>query len=220
MTGKLNLLRHLGICFALLLGLCCLSTVLGQSGRRTPKTKTVAAPIPEPEPTPPPVKPASRPAIILILGMEQPDGFSGVSLNSISGVRRSCAQRLDEPESVRVEVARDGMSRGDAIKRAKAEKDSHVVWLRLRDDTMGGRQQGDPNNIAVEYTVFSPVTAKVFTSGTTYPQNRNSNVVLGRRTSDIDGDYYLNKAARDAADRILAKFSLSSPRRQPLAVMN
>lgn len=220
MAGKLNLLRHLGISFVILLGLCCFfSTVLGQSGRRTPKTKTVAAPIPEPEPTPTPAKQASQPAIILILGMEQPDGFSGVSLNSISGIRRSCAQRLDEPESIRVEVTQRAMSRSDAINRAKEEKDSYVVWLRLRDDTMGGRQDGNPNNLAVEYTVFAPGTAKVFTSGSTYPQNRNSNVIR-RRTSDIDGDYYLNRAAREAADRILAKFSLSSPRRQPLAATN
>ena len=144
--------------------------------------------------------------------MEHPDGFWGVSLNSISNVRRSCAQRLEEPESIRVEVTQGAMTRGDAIKRAKTEKDSYVVWLRLRDDAMGGRQ-GDPNNLAVEYMVFSPITAKIFTSGSTYPQNRNSTDILGRRTSGINGDYYLNRAAQEAADRILAKFSIRSPRR-------
>ena len=213
MTGKLNLLRHLGVSFGILLAISCFfSTVLGQSGRRTPKTKTVAAPIPEPEPTPTPAKQSSQPRITFILGMEQPDVW-GVSLQSVSGVRRSCAQRLDEPESIRVEVTQLAMSRSDAVNRAKSEKDSYVVWLRLRDDSMGGRQ-----DLAVEYTVFAPGTAKNFTSGSTYP-NRNSKVILGRRTSDINGDYYLNIAAQEAADRILAKFSISTQRRLPLAAM-
>ncbi|MBC8031426.1 MAG: hypothetical protein H7Z16_15055 [Pyrinomonadaceae bacterium] len=104
------------------------------------------------------------------------------------------------------------MSRSDAIKLAKAEKGSYVVWLRVRDDGMSGKQSGTSDNLYIEYAVFAPLTAKIVTSGSTYPRNRNS-VIPGRPTSTMEGDYYLNRAAREAADRILTKFSLHAPRR-------
>jgi hypothetical protein len=140
------------------------------------------------------------------------DSFTDVSLNSISGVRRSCAQRLAEPGWIKVDATERTMSRSDAIKLAKTEQASFVVWLRVREDTMSGKQSGTADNLSIEYTVFAPLTAKIVTSGSTYTGNRN-NVILKRPTSNMDGDYYLNKAAREAADRILAKFSLHAPRR-------
>ncbi len=208
MTHRSKLLRTLAVSFAIIFGLSCFSTATAQSGRRVAKPRTVVPTIPEPEPTPTPAKQSSQPALRFILGLGQVDSFSGVSLNATSGVRRSCAQRLGEPEGIKVDATHREMTRSDAIKLAKAEKDSYVVWLQIREDTMGARQSGTANNLYIEYTVFAPVTAKVHTSGSTYPRNRNRNVILDRRTSDIEGDYYLNQAARDAADRILAKFSV------------
>jgi len=168
----------------------------------------VVPPVPEPEPTPTPAKQSSQPTLKFILGLDQVDSFSNVSLNAVSGVKRSCAQRLGEPEWIKVDATQRTMTRSDAIKLAKAEKDSYVVWVQIREDTMGGRQSGTANSFYIEYTVFAPVTGKVHTSGSTYPRSRNRNVILDRRTSNIEGDYYLNQAARDAADRILAKFSV------------
>lgn len=222
MSSKSKLLRVFAISLAIVFALNCFSTAEAQSGRRTPKSKAMAYPNPEPEPTPTPATSTqtSQPVLKFILGMDQRDGFTSLSFNSISGIMRSCAQRLDEPEWIRVEVTQRAMLRSDAIKLAKTEKDSYVVWLRVPEDRMSARQTGTPNNAYIEYTVFAPATAKIVTSGSTYPQNRNQNVILGRRTSDIDGDYYLNKAAREAADRILAKFGLHAPRRLSLAVIN
>lgn len=213
MSTSSTLLRNVAVSFAIVFALSCLSTAQAQSGRRVAKSTSKPVAVANPEPTPAPAASAEKPKPVIrfILGMDQYDSFSSVSLNTFSGVRRSCGQRLDDPEWVKVEVVQRAMSRGDAISRARAEKDSYVVWLRIREDTMSSNQTGTPNNAYIEYTVFAPATAKIVTSGGTYPQHGNKNVILGPRTSGIDGDYYLNKAARDAADRILAKFRLHVP---------
>lgn len=216
MAGKLKPLLHVAVSFAILVSLSYLSAARGQSGRRAPKSKTVSAPIPEPDPTPSPTpsRQNSEPILRFILGMDQYDSFSSVSLNAISGVRKNCAQRMEERTWIRVTVAPRPMLRSDAIKLAKAEKQSYVVWLQIREDTMSARQTGTRNNAYIEFAVFAPETAKIMASGTTYPGSRN-NVILDRRTSDIDGDYYLNRAARETADKILSKFSVIDPRRIP-----
>ena len=217
MQNESKLLRIVAFSFALIV-LSCLSTAQGQSGRRAPKSKTVIAPIPgtEPTPSPSPSTHDSKPVVRFTLTMDQYDSFSSVSLNAISGIRRSCVQRLSERTWVAVSASQRATPRSDAIKLAKAEKDSYVIWLRVREDTMSSRQTGTANNAFIEYTVFALGTAAIITSGSTYPASRNNNVILGRRTSDIDGDYYLNKAARDTADKILSKFSSIAPRPAPL----
>ncbi len=161
------------------------SNTSAQSGRRTPKTAPKPVPVSTPEPTPAPASSSekSKGAIRFILGVDQHDSFSSVSLSSAGGVRRSCAARLDEPEWARVEAWQRTMARSDAIKLAKSEKDAYVVWLRIREDTMSSRTTGSPNNAYIEYTVFAPVTARVFTSGSTYPPTRRG--VLDPRTTGI-----------------------------------
>ena len=214
MSTSSILLRNLAVSFAAVFALSCFSTTVAQSGRRVPKSTSKPVAVSNPEPTPAPATSAAKPKPVIrfILGMDQNDSFSNASLHAISGVRRSCAQRLDEPEWVKVDSGERSMSRGDAISRAKAEKDSYVVLLRIREDTMSSRQRGTTNNAYIEYIVFAPVTAKIETSGSTYPQQRNRSIILDSRIPSVDGDYYLNKAARDAADRILSKFGLRAPR--------
>lgn len=214
MSSRSKLLRTLATTLAIGFALSCLSTAHAQSGRRAPGSKSVPTPTAEPDPMPAPAssRQTSQPILKFILGVDRYDSFTNVSLSSISGVRRNCAQRLSEPGWIKVDSTERDMSRSDAIKLAKAEKGSYVVWLRVRDDGMSGKQSGTSDNLYIEYAVFAPLTAKIVTSGSTYPRNRNS-VIPGRPTSTMEGDYYLNRAAREAADRILTKFSLHAPRR-------
>ncbi len=205
MSSSSKLPRSLVVSFAIVCALGCLSTTTAQSGRREQKSKTVAAPTPEPTPTPTVSSEAPQPLFRLIVGMEKYDSFSSVPLSTFSSVLRNCSGRLDEPNWIKVEVAQASMSRGDALKRVKAERDSYVVWLHVREDTMSSNRPGTENNAYIEYAVFSPVTAKILISGGTYPRRGNANVVLGPTTSGMDGDYNLNKAARDTADKIIAK---------------
>ena len=206
MTTPSNAIRHISLIAAVIV-LLGFSSASAQSGRRGAKITPPPVPVPTPESTTAPVAEKSKVAIRFILGMDQHESFSSVSLGTAASVRRSCAGRLDEPEWAKVESSQRTMSRSDAIKLAKGEKDGYVVFLRLREDTMSSRTTGTPNNAYIEYTVFAPGTAKVFTSGSTYP-SRGRGVVVDPRTTGMEGDYYLNRAARETADRILSKFSI------------
>jgi hypothetical protein len=154
---------------------------------------------------------AARPAptFTFIVGIEKFADFSRVSLYAYSGVVRNCADRLDDSILVKAESTSSDISRSEAIQKAKAEKEAYVVWLQLRPNTFSGHSSvyDDPNNVYVQYTVFAPITAKQVTSGNTYPEAyRNSRARVP--TSSTNGDYYLNQAARGAAERILDHFHL------------
>lgn len=193
----------------------CASAVVGQSGRRV--RRSTSAPVPTPEPTATREKAPEKPKATLtfIIGLDKYGDFSRIPLYTYTGVLRSCAERLDDADWVKVEIATRDMGRADAVLRAKTEKAAYVVWLHLRPDTFRGDSEAnnaDSNNVYLEYSVFAPVTAKLTTSGRTYPQAyRNKRVILSPKSSPIYGDYLLNQAARDAAERILAALKIHTP---------
>jgi hypothetical protein len=178
---------------------------MAQSGRRV--RKPVLVPVPTVEPTPAP-KPAEKPKPLLtfIVGIDRYGSFANIPAAIYDGVLQSCAERLDDPESVRVELQQRNMGRGEALKRAKAEKEANVVWLEIGTDNMSVAN----TIIWIEYAVFAPTSAKLVTSGKTYRDSRNKGI-LRPRTSDVYGDYALNQAARQAAERILASFKIHPP---------
>ena len=178
--------------------------------------KPTPLPVSTPEPTPPPSKPAEKPkaAFTFIIGMDRYGDFSRIPLYVSNGVLRTCASRL---ESVRVEVATRDLGRGDAILRAKSEKEAFVVWLQLVPDTFSGRagSNDDPYNVNIEYIVLAPTTAKQVTSGRVFPAYRKRGVILNPKNSGINGNYQLNQAAEETAERILSHFHIGAINRQP-----
>jgi hypothetical protein len=105
------------------------------------------------------------------------------------------------------------MSRGDAVRKAKAETEDYVILLELQLDTMSSNTQNSGNpDIVIEYSVLAPTTAKQVNYGRTYTQaQRNKGGILNPRSSSIYGDRYLIQAAQEAADRILAYFRSNGP---------
>jgi hypothetical protein len=201
------------LCATLLLS--CVLAVVAQSGRRVRKSAPAPVPTPEATPTPRPQSQKATPAFAFVVGMDRYGDFSSISLYTYDGVLRSCADRLDESLSVKAQVSSSDMSRSDAIRKAKAEKEAYIVWLQLRPNFTGQTgSNNDSNNVYVEYSVFEPTTAKLATSGNTYPEAyRNKRIRLPTPTSS--GDYYVNQAARGAAERILDHFHLRVPNRLP-----
>jgi hypothetical protein len=198
-----------------LLILCVLlaEAAVAQSGRRA-KAPGTPLPVPTPEPTPEPTKPVEKKnPLTFIVAMDRYGSFSTVHLNTYTGIVQSCAKRLNEPITSRAEVAEREMSRGDAIKRAKAEKEAYVVWMRIRPDDVGDNagNSGNFNDIYIEYTVFEPVTGKQRTTGNAYPRAyQKSTVIL--EPSGVNGDRYYNAAAREIADKILSHFHVGEIR--------
>jgi hypothetical protein len=190
--------------------LCLLIAVCGfvsaQSGRRPRKPEPQpAVPVETPTPTPAPT-PKPTPAIKFLVAIERYGELLRVSINDYDGVLRNCTDRLDKAPSVKADPATHDMSRADAIRQAKSEKDTYVVWLQLRVNEMTGNSgiQNDQSNLYIEYHVYAPVTGKQETQGNTYPEAYRSTIRLPTPTSQ--GDYQLNQAARGAAERILDHF--------------
>ncbi len=191
-------------------------TATAQSGRRANKSTQT---------TPPPVAPVTVPAaatpspeklgprVTLLVGMDKSDAFSRIPLSASSGVLHSCVDRLNDAASVKVVMESQDLPRSDALKKAKASKDGqHVVWLQVHLDR--GASQG-PNinlsDVVIEYMVFAPITAKLVASGRTYPETyRNKSINPTRRTGGMYGDYLYQEAAREAAERILRAFHITT----------
>jgi hypothetical protein len=203
-----------------LVAICALA-IFAQSGRRVRKSET-AIPVPTPEATPEPTPtPKLEPAFIFLVGIEKFGDFSRISLNTYSGVIRSCADRLADSGLVKAETTSREMTRADAIRQAESEKAVYVVWLQLRANNFSGQTTvyDDPDNVYLQYAVFAPTTAKQVTSGNIYPRAyRNARVRVP--TSSTQGDYYMNQAARGAAERILDHFHLRLPSQIPRSNAN
>src|SRR5258705_11447162 len=139
---RLRISRSLHLSLAITLVAICALTIVAQSGRRVRKSEP-AAPVPTPEATPTP-KPAPKPAptITFIVGMEKFADFSRISLNTYSGVLRSCADRLADSRVVKAETTSKDISRADAVRQAKAEKEPYEGWVQLRANNASGRQSG------------------------------------------------------------------------------
>lgn len=212
MLNQSPVLRALAAGFAVIFVLSCATTYLAQSGRRVRKPTPAPESTPEPAPAPSPGTSSQKPKpqLTFLIGLDRRDGFANIPSYAYDGVLRSFADRMADSPSVHVGGTQIEMGRGDAIQKAKAEKEGYIVWLQLRVDTMRGdnRNTGNLDDFVIEYSVFAPTTAKLATSGRTYPGSQRNRGILSPRTSGIYGDRYLNQAAQEAADRILAHFHI------------
>lgn len=123
---------------------------------------------------------------------------------------RQCANRLDEPVTVKVNTDSREANRGEAVRRAKAETETFVVWLKLVQNNVSGRasDSDDPYNVYIQWEVFQPVTAKREASGRIFPSAyRNRGVIVQPRTQTVT-DYYLVQAGRETGEAILEHFHL------------
>ena len=184
-----------------------------QSGRRQPKPQTSApVPTPTPEPTPPP-KQESQSELNFLVGIDRSDMFNYYPMSYYTIVVEACASTISHGTDAKVTTS-DNLTRGDAVKAAKAKQKGYVVWLRLGGFTMDSSQQVRDSQIEVEYTVFAPGTAKVATNGRTYQNaNRKGPVVVqppGGSNSTLYVERMLKRAAEDAGERILKALHLRS----------
>ncbi len=209
-----------GLALAAVFALVAVSagTVAGQSGRRAPRS-SAPAPTPTPQAEPVEKEPTAetKAALSLIVGIDRGSSFADIPLYFYDSVLRACGERLDDSPSVKADIANREMNRGEAIKRAKAETESHIVWLQLRLDNARVQSTDDLRDVYIEYLVFAPTTAKTVTSGRTYQQMGRAGGVIampgpGGRASLPYTEQLLKRAARDAADKILSAMNVSGGR--------
>lgn len=182
-------------------------TIAGaQSGRKS--SKSVPLP-PVPIPTPEPVAPVSKkekakPALTVVIGFERMNYYGNAAMVDEGAALRALVDRLNDHAGVEVADTKRNMTRSDALRAAKAEKEAYVIYVEINLDQMDG-------DLRMSYWVYSPQTAKIKTSGRTYPQMyRNRGVILNPR-STVYGTRQMEEAARDVAERILKAFQLHLP---------
>jgi hypothetical protein len=219
MLKLMSLLRSLAAGFAVVLVLSYVSTSLAQSGRRVRKSDPVpvAPPEPEPSPTPGAAREKLKPRFTFLVGVDRHGGFANIPLYAYDSVLGNVVARLDDSPAVQVNGSQSDMNRSDAVQKAKAEKEGYVILLQLELDAMSSNSQNSRTpDIVIEYSVLAPTTAKQLTYGRTYTQaQRNRGGILNPGTSGIYGDRYLNQAAQEAADKILAYFRSHGPATPP-----
>jgi hypothetical protein len=193
----------------LILVLCALSAQ-AQSGRRQVKPPPSApVPTPTPEPTPVPKKVDKESELLFFVGADRHDSYSTLPFSFYDAALRGCADRLRAGTSASVEVSERSVSRGEAIKKAKSDTGSYVVYLSLTFDSMARTY----DDLVLEYVVFAPGTAKVVTNGRSYMNGQRAGpVVIGPPRGSGTGGLYqeqrIQLAGEDAGNRILKALHL------------
>lgn len=190
-----------------IIALLSVAVVAAQSGRRAPRNVTHP---PVPTPTPEAVAPVSKvaekakPALTVVVGFERMNYYGNAAMVDEGAALRALVDRLNDHAGVEVADTKRNMTRSDALRAAKAEKEAYVIYVEISLDGMDGQ-------LHMSYWVYSPQTAKIKTSGRTYPQMyRNRGVILNPR-STVYGTRQMEEAARDVAERILRAFQLHLP---------
>ena len=147
--------------------------------------------------------------MLFYIGVDRNDAFSSIPFSYHDAALRGCVDRLRVGSSAGVDVADKSLSRGDAIKKAKSGSSSYVVLLTLKFDQMARSY----NDLILEFVVFGPETAKVVTTGRSYPTgHRAGSVIMGPSprgpTSALYMERLLMQAGEDAANRILKALHL------------
>jgi hypothetical protein len=204
-------MRYRQFAAALIIALCALS-VQAQSGRRrTTPPPAAPVPTPTPEPTPTQKKSDNTDELLFLLGADRYSSNVNIPFSYYDAVLRGCAERLRAGSSADVDVASKDLSRGDAIKKAKSETKSYVIYMTLTVDTMGRRA----DELILEYIMFAPVTAKIVTSGRAYMTGRRAGPVVVQPPNSRDGSIYreetLRRMGEDAGERILKAMHLNMP---------
>jgi len=196
-----------------LLLIACVS-VEAQSGRRgAGKSTTTTVPsvsgAKEVE-----AKPQTATRLQLIVGIDTANPTTTIPYYLADTVLDECIRRLGEASDVVVRPAGQHLTRGEAAKLAKSDKDRYVVWLELGNDLAGTSSQNrnGPNELWVNYVILEPGTAKTKQAGKTYHSiYKVDNVGVSgpsSRQSPVYSDYAVKQSAREAADKILEAFDI------------
>ena len=167
-------------------------------GINQPETRTVAEPEIAPEK---PKEKEKGPAIVVSTSMtdiEVPGFYADTA-------REGCFNELRRELKV-IELRQErNQHRSDAIKMAKEEENTYVVYIELTYDRMGA---GSMNGLDMRYTIFGPQTAKVMGTGSGYPRQPNNGGAppLGASRDQV----YVDWAGRDVAQQVIKRLNLRS----------
>jgi hypothetical protein len=212
----------------LLAAFCCAQGARAQSGRRAPKASTpppAAEPTPQGESESVPRQGATKKtdALVSFVVMWYDEGSAFTVDRMVrDDMTDNFIRRLGQSASVSVTSAGKGR-RQDARDRAKSESAAYVVLFEIEDEsaTVGRAPigQSNPSALLVKTYVYAPKTGDLKYVDTTYqrPYRRTARIggvgipVPTRGVERYPSQRELEQAARDAADRLLARFNIAPP---------
>ena len=207
---------------ALLLAFACAAATgaRAQSGRKAQKPlglPTEQAPKQgEPAKTPE----SKKPDAIRFVVMRSDEGMMfGIDPLARDGVAAAFVKRLGQSSSIEVTDGGKG-NRSTARERAKKEEQAFVVVFSLEEQ--GGQMsvnQVDSRTLVLRTYVYTPKTADLKYADTMFQRPHQETARIGgvrvpvptRRPERYPSQNELEQAARDAADRLLGRFSVTPP---------
>lgn len=193
-------------------------SALAQSGRRQ---KEVPSPAPSPEAEKPQATPAPKPAPqpqISLLVVTDISQSLYLSVPFPEKVQTWVTQRLRDSAALSV-AAGESSNRSEAVKRAKASKETFVLFIKV-DQMNSGVSAGRTNtdDVSISFSVFAPETGKSKYSGTVYLNERGGLARIGRVRRvpvcypGVRGDeLLLLEASLEVASRVMSSLGVTAP---------
>lgn len=232
-AGRLALL----LLYASIAVIACGVVTQAQSGRKSKKEST---PLPQPAPSvesESSARPTRTKSAAPLIHITVVKSIPSTNLAFWTGrAYRGFIERLRESADVELIEGKE-MNRKEAINLAKSKEgdDTYVVWLELEVDVNTGDEESarvttiNPGCLFIKYILFMSGSGKVKSQGKVYQDGYQSVcVATPLRPSPYPtsgprhppADYTINKAAREAADRILDAVSMPSRRLYAGSVFN
>jgi hypothetical protein len=208
-------------CCVLLLLLAVSGVSYAQAGRRVQPPKN----------DPPVPKAAEPPAIVkkeqpeaakvsLLVGSYTPP-MRQLPMGAEDLLQGAVVQRLRDSKSLQLGVE-ESMTRGEAVKRAKSETDSYILWLELKNDRMDFDPIGSRNirteDLYIQYLVLEPKTGKAKEQGNVHLRPTSSGRIgIGRGLPRCypqprySVEFAVIEAGIETAERVFRAFSLTPP---------
>jgi hypothetical protein len=214
MPGQKMNTRHHRRTFALVaIFFTCAVVNYAQSGRRSNGGSSTTAPSVS-GPKTVEKKAEKPPKLQLLVGIDNRDPTSNIPYYITDTVIDNCVRRLGDASEVMVTSADRGMSRAEAVKRAKEETVRYVVWLQIGSELADSGKQPSKNSVDelyVSYSILEPGTAKLKQSGRSHHsiyQSGRGGVSSTSRNGPMYSEYALKQAARETAERVLEAFAI------------
>jgi hypothetical protein len=198
---------------ALLSVFICAIALQAQSGRRSSNGQTTAPSVSGPKTVE--KTPVKAPKIQLLVSVEDRNPLVSVPYYLSDTVLDNCVRRLNDAPEINATTAGRGMTRAEAIVKAKAQKEAFVVFLQIESDITPSAKQAKngPDELYVRYTIFEPATARIKQWGRTHQQiykigRGGVSVPTASKNSPLYSEYALKQAAKEAAERVLEAFEI------------
>lgn len=214
MKSHTNNFRAIVVNRNLLVAGCLLAltiTVDAQSGRRSSNGQTTAPSVSGPKTVD--KTPVKAPKIQLLVSVEDRNPLVSVPYYLSDTVLDNCVRRLNDATEITATTAGRGMTRAEAISKAKAQKEAFVIFLQIETDVTPSAKQAKngPDELYVRYTIFEPATARTRQWGRTHQQiykTGQGGVSTSSKNSPVYSEYALKQAAKEAAERVLEAFEI------------